>query len=109
MSLDPCLGVESQLQSYLDRQLTPDEVSMIEQHLGTCAYCREGYHFPAKLRHTVTTVCCRDPVPAHPVDRVLLHCRARGAARSGPRVPSGPGGRAGPPPASVAAPPPPGP
>jgi len=33
MSLDPCLGVESQLQPYLDRQLTPGEVSMIEQHL----------------------------------------------------------------------------
>ena len=50
MSLDPCLGVESQLQPYLDRQLTPDEVSMIEQHLGTCAYCRERYHFEALCR-----------------------------------------------------------
>ena len=50
MSVDPCVGVESNLQPYLDRQLTPDEVSMIERHLGECAYCRERYHFEARLR-----------------------------------------------------------
>jgi anti-sigma factor RsiW len=57
MSVTPCAGVESKLQPYLDRQLTPDEVSMIEGHLGTCVYCRERYHFEAQLRDTVKTVC----------------------------------------------------
>ena len=52
MSATPCAGVESKLQPYLDRQLTPDEVSMIEGHLGTCVYCRERYHFEAQLRDT---------------------------------------------------------
>jgi hypothetical protein len=55
MSLDPCLGVESQLQPYLD-------------------------HFEAKLRDTVKTVCCGDPVPEGLVERVRLHCRGQGAA-----------------------------
>ena len=45
MSLDLCRGVESNLQPYLDRQLTQDEVTMIEGHLGECVYCRERYHF----------------------------------------------------------------
>jgi PHP family Zn ribbon phosphoesterase len=53
---------------------------MIEQHLGTCAYCRERYHFEAQLRDTVKTVCCGDPVPEGLVERVRLHCRGQGAA-----------------------------
>jgi mycothiol system anti-sigma-R factor len=79
VSLDICRGVESNLQPYLDRQLTPDEVTMIEVHLGECAYCRERYHFEARLRDTVKTVCCGDPVPEGLVDRVRLHCRGERA------------------------------
>ena len=55
MTVDTCKGVEHQLQAYLDRSLTPDEVSMIEVHLGECEYCRERYHFEAQLRETVKT------------------------------------------------------
>ena len=80
MSLDICRGVESNLQPYLDRQLTQDEVTMIEVHLGECAYCRERYHFEARLRDTVKTVCCGDPVPEGLVDRVRLHCRGERAS-----------------------------
>ena len=79
MSVDPCAGVESKLQPYLDRQLTAGEVSLIERHLGECGYCRERYHFEAKLRDTVKTVCCGDPVPEGLVDRVRLHCRGHRA------------------------------
>ena len=79
MSIDPCIGIESKLQPYLDRQLTGDEVTMIEEHLGRCGYCRERYHFEAQLRDTVKTVCCGDPVPADLVDRVRLAIRDQSA------------------------------
>ena len=72
---DPCQGARARLQPYLDRTLTPDEVSMIEAHLRECSYCRDRYHFEAKLRDTVRTVCCGDPVPEGLVDRLRLHCR----------------------------------
>jgi anti-sigma factor (TIGR02949 family) len=75
MSLDLCRGVESNLQPYLDRQLTQGEVTMIETPLGECVYCRERYHFEARLRDTVKTVCCGDPVPEGLVERVRLACR----------------------------------
>ena len=85
MSMDPCAGVESKLQPYLDRQLTGDEVSMIEMHLGECEYCRERYHFEAQLRETVKTVCCGDPVPKDLVDKVRLQLRGqRGGSRRRP-------------------------
>ena len=61
------------------RALTPAEVSMIEEHLGRCEYCRERYHFEAQLRDTVKTVCCGDPVPADLVDRVRLAIRDQSA------------------------------
>ena len=73
----PCKGVEHQLQAYLDRSLTPEEVAMIEVHLGQCDYCRERYHFEAQLRDTVRTVCCGDPVPGGLVDRVRLALRSQ--------------------------------
>ena len=77
MTVDTCKGVEHQLQAYLDRSLTPDEVSMIEVHLGECDYCRTRYHFEAQLRETVKTVCCGDPVPSDLVDKVRLQLRAQ--------------------------------
>ncbi len=77
MTVDTCKGVEHQLQAYLDRSLTPDEVSMIEVHLGECEYCRQRYHFEAQLRETVKTVCCGDPVPNDLVDKVRLQLRAQ--------------------------------
>jgi anti-sigma factor (TIGR02949 family) len=77
VNADPCKGVELQLQAYLDRSLTPDEVSMIEVHLGECDYCRDRYHFEAQLRETVKTVCCGDPVPADLVDKVRLQIRTQ--------------------------------
>jgi mycothiol system anti-sigma-R factor len=79
MNDEPCRAVEHQLQAYLDRALTPAEVSMIEEHLGRCEYCRERYHFEAQLRDTVKTVCCGDPVPADLVDRVRLAIRDQSA------------------------------
>ena len=78
MNANPCKGVEHQLQAYLDRSLTPAEVGMIETHLGECQYCRDRFHFEARLRETVRTVCCGDPVPADLVDRVRLQLRAGG-------------------------------
>jgi anti-sigma factor (TIGR02949 family) len=75
MTTEPCKGVEHRLQAYLDRALTPDEVSRIEVHLGECEYCRQRYHFEAQLRDTVKTVCCGDPVPADLVARVRLALR----------------------------------
>ncbi|HVG87377.1 MAG: anti-sigma factor family protein [Gaiellales bacterium] len=75
MIAEPCKGVEHRLQAYLDRALTPEEVSLIEVHLGECQYCRQRYHFEAQLRTTVKTVCCGDPVPGDLVDRVRLAIR----------------------------------
>ncbi len=80
MTLDPCKGAEHQLQAYLDRALTTAEISLIEVHLGECDYCRERYHFEAKLRDTVRTVCCGDPVPSGLVDRVRLAWRGQASA-----------------------------
>jgi anti-sigma factor (TIGR02949 family) len=68
---DPCKGAEHCLQPYLDRALTPDELSRIEQHLGECSYCNERYVFEAHLRDTVRRCCCTD-APVGLVERLRV-------------------------------------
>jgi mycothiol system anti-sigma-R factor len=74
MSVDPCRGAETLLQPYLDRRLTPTEVSSIERHLEECSYCNDRYVFERRLREQVKDCCCGDPAPAGLVERVRLRC-----------------------------------
>ena len=74
MSADPCRGVESMLQPYLDRVLTPDEAARIEQHLRECDYCNDRYIFERRLREVVRDCCTGEPAPAGFVDRLRLRC-----------------------------------
>lgn len=37
------------LQDYLDRELSPEEIRLVEQHLDVCAICAEEYAFEASL------------------------------------------------------------
>ncbi len=51
--LDDCEKCEELLQGFLDRELTPVEVSEAESHLDGCDYCRRRYKFEESLRRYV--------------------------------------------------------
>jgi anti-sigma factor (TIGR02949 family) len=72
VTTDPCKGAEHQLQPYLDRVLTSEELTRLEQHLACCAYCNERYTFEAHLRDTVRRCCASTPVPDDLVERLRL-------------------------------------
>ena len=55
MSDGDCEKCEELLQGYLDRDLTPAEVTIAEGHLGDCEYCRRRYRFEAQLRRYIRT------------------------------------------------------
>ena len=55
MSDADCEKCEELLQGYLDRDLTPAEVTVAEGHLGGCDYCRRRYRFEAHLRRYIRT------------------------------------------------------
>ena len=50
-----CEKCEELLQGYLDRDLTPAEVTVAEGHLSGCEYCRRRYRFEAHLRRYIRT------------------------------------------------------
>ncbi len=59
----PCEACEELLQSYLDRELTEDEVALAESHLDGCDYCRRRYRFEASLRTYVQTTAAERMSP----------------------------------------------
>jgi anti-sigma factor (TIGR02949 family) len=48
-----CKGCEERIQPYVDRELTVDEVVLVEAHLARCPYCERCYEFEATLRRVV--------------------------------------------------------
>ena len=53
MSLEDCEKCEELLQGFLDRELTPAEVTLAESHLDGCDYCLRRYKFEESLRRYV--------------------------------------------------------
>jgi len=72
---EDCRRAESQLQPYLDRVLTAEEVVHVEEHLRECGYCSARFVFERRFRDTVRHCCEGDPVPVDLVERLRLRLR----------------------------------
>lgn len=66
---DPCEKCEQMLQPYLDRDLTPAEVSEAEQHLDSCQYCRRRYRFEETLRRYIR-LSASESIPAGLIEKL---------------------------------------
>lgn len=44
-----CAETIRRLNDYLDRELSPDEVAMVEAHLATCEHCAAEFGFEREL------------------------------------------------------------
>jgi anti-sigma factor (TIGR02949 family) len=58
-----CEEVFSRLDDFLDRELTADEIRLVEQHLATCAACASEYRFEASVLEGVKAKLRRIRVP----------------------------------------------
>lgn len=52
MTLD-CEETFRRMQDYLDRELSPEEVRLVQEHLDGCGMCAEEYLFEASLLRRV--------------------------------------------------------
>lgn len=60
---DPfCVDAIRSLYLYLDRELGPEEVAAVEDHLHACSPCFEAYDFEAEFRMVISTKG-RAPLP----------------------------------------------
>ncbi len=48
-----CEELFRRLDDYLDRELTPDEMEMVREHLETCAVCASEYAFESSVLKNV--------------------------------------------------------
>ena len=74
------------LDDYVDRELSPEEMAQVEDHLSQCADCAEQHEFEESvlrcLREKLRRIAIPDDVTARILDAV-----SRGEAPSSPPVP----------------------
>lgn len=58
-----CEEVFARLDDFLDRELSPDEIRLVQEHLETCAACASEHRFEAKILSEVRDKLRRIAVP----------------------------------------------
>jgi anti-sigma factor (TIGR02949 family) len=76
-----CQETFQRLNDYLDRELSPEEMRLVREHLEVCAYCLLEFQFEASLLRDVRAKLRSVPAPKDLVSRVL---GALGSAGSEP-------------------------
>lgn len=65
-----CEQVFRLLDDYLDRELSPDEIDRVEQHLATCAQCASESRFEGGMLEGLKTKIRQIDVPPSLVEKV---------------------------------------
>lgn len=65
-----CEQVFHLLDDYVDRELTPEEIDRVEQHLATCAQCASESRFEQGILDGLKNKIRQIDVPASLVERV---------------------------------------
>ena len=79
-----CADALRRLDDYLDRQLTPKERALVEQHLATCTACASKYRFETTFVSEVRRKLVRIDVPPRLASRVHDALQQAGAAPERP-------------------------
>lgn len=78
-----CEEVFGRLDDYLDRELTPDEMRMIREHLETCAACASEHRFERGVLDGVREKLHRLAVPQDLMARIAARIRADASGEPG--------------------------
>lgn len=65
-----CAGALRRLDDYLDRQLSPKERRLVEEHLAICTACTSKYRFETTFVSEVRRKLARIDVSPHLADRI---------------------------------------
>jgi anti-sigma factor (TIGR02949 family) len=65
-----CEEAFRRLDDYLDRELSPEEMAMVREHLETCAVCTREFTFEASLLTEVRRKVQRIDVPPGLLERI---------------------------------------
>lgn len=66
-----CYETVARLHLYIDRELSVEEVVVVQQHLTNCPKCDCRFHFDMKLKRLIHERCTIVKAPAHLREAVL--------------------------------------
>ena len=58
-----CMETVARLHLYIDRELSDDEVAIVQQHLKDCPSCECRFHFDMGLKRLMHEKCTMDKAP----------------------------------------------
>lgn len=73
-----CEEVFARLDDYLDRELTPEEMRLVKEHLATCAACASEHRFESGVLQGVREKLSRLSVPSDLMARISARIAGEG-------------------------------
>ncbi len=70
-----CIETTARLHLYIDRELSLEEVVVVQQHLTDCPDCQCRFHFDFGLKRLIHERCTIERAPAHLREAVLRLAR----------------------------------
>jgi len=70
-----CVETVARLHLYLDRELSVEEVAVVQQHLYDCPHCECRFHFDMRLKRLIHERCTIERAPAHLREAVMRLAR----------------------------------
>ncbi len=82
-----CQETVAKLQTFLDRELSTDEVGVVRFHLDNCPPCEHLFRFEDHLRRLVKIRACTENAPSSLREQILARVRTSDLNRltEGPR------------------------
>ncbi len=66
-----CVETTARLHLYVDRELSSEEVIVVQQHLESCPNCECRFQFDMRLKRLIHERCTIERAPAHLREAVL--------------------------------------
>jgi mycothiol system anti-sigma-R factor len=60
-----CVETTARLHLYIDRELTDEEVVIVQQHLEGCPHCEYRFHFDMRIKKLIHERCTIERAPEH--------------------------------------------
>jgi anti-sigma factor (TIGR02949 family) len=68
--MSDCNETLRELETFLDGEMTAEELTAIRSHLEGCPNCFEAFDFHAELKSVIARKCQADPLPAGLMARI---------------------------------------
>jgi mycothiol system anti-sigma-R factor len=75
-----CVTTTARLHLYIDRELSSEEIEIVQLHLRSCPHCKYRFHFNSYLKKLVHERCTIVHAPAHLREAVMQLARGERVA-----------------------------